>query len=59
MTKIYGLVDPRDQRVRYVGKTVSSLQKRLDDHVKDSLSYFRLNEAVMLLEKNSVLYEAA
>lgn len=30
---IYGLVDPRDKRVRYVGKTVTSLMVRLGGHV--------------------------
>jgi hypothetical protein len=30
---IYGLLDPRDDRLRYIGKTVVSLEKRLREHV--------------------------
>lgn len=33
---IYALVDPRDQTPRYLGKTVSTLQQRLHDHVYSS-----------------------
>jgi hypothetical protein len=32
VTKIYGLVDPQTQELRYVGKTVTSLVKRRDAH---------------------------
>lgn len=31
---IYGLVDPRDKRVRYIGKT-NSLKRRLEQHVSN------------------------
>jgi len=30
---IYGLVDPRDQQLRYVGKTIVSLSARFDAHL--------------------------
>lgn len=30
---IYGLFDPRDGRLRYIGKTVTSLKKRLEQHL--------------------------
>lgn len=35
MVKIYALTDPRDGRVRYVGKTVKPLEKRRLRHVSD------------------------
>lgn len=31
--RIYALIDPRDGRVRYVGKTVKTAQERLKDHL--------------------------
>lgn len=31
---IYGLIDPRDNRVRYIGKTVSSTSYRLGQHIR-------------------------
>ena len=34
MTKIYALVDPRDRRVRYVGKTRTTLARRLEGHLE-------------------------
>jgi hypothetical protein len=38
--KIYGLIDPETKEVRYVGKTVSPLHKRLSSHYNDkSISY--------------------
>jgi hypothetical protein len=33
---IYGLVDPRDEMVRYVGFTAQSLQVRLTEHLSES-----------------------
>jgi hypothetical protein len=30
---IYGLIDPRDYKVRYVGKTSQRMDKRLDHHI--------------------------
>ena len=33
---IYGLVDPRTQQLRYVGKTGKTLAERLKQHLKDS-----------------------
>ena len=39
-TRIYALIDPRDQSVRYVGKTRQSLKGRLNGHVHD---YHRKN----------------
>ncbi len=35
-TVIYSLVDPRDERVRYVGKTMVSLRERLIGHLYES-----------------------
>lgn len=32
VARIYGLVDPRDGRVRYVGKTKKELEARLAEH---------------------------
>lgn len=32
---IYGLIDPRDGRLRYVGKTTATLRKRLRAHLND------------------------
>jgi hypothetical protein len=31
--RIYGLVDPRDNKIRYVGKTKNTLKKRLSEHL--------------------------
>ena len=36
MISIYGLTDPRDGAVRYVGQTCRLPEKRLDEHVKTS-----------------------
>lgn len=33
---IYGLVDPRNQALRYVGKTSTALKKRLNKHITNS-----------------------
>jgi hypothetical protein len=35
-TEIYGLVDPRNQQLRYVGKTSCSLASRLRQHINDA-----------------------
>lgn len=35
-TKIYSLVDPRTNRVRYIGKTKNSLEWRLRRHINDA-----------------------
>lgn len=35
MIKIYVLKDPRDNSIRYVGKTINSLNKRLSNHMCD------------------------
>lgn len=37
-TFIYALIDPRSNRIRYIGKTYKSLEKRLRQHLKDSYS---------------------
>lgn len=34
--KIYYLFDPKNKQPKYIGKTVSSLQKRLRDHISES-----------------------
>ncbi|KKK73915.1 hypothetical protein LCGC14_2889040 [marine sediment metagenome] len=33
MIKIYALIDPTTNRIRYVGKTAQTLQKRLKEHL--------------------------
>jgi hypothetical protein len=35
-TQIYGLIDPRNQQLRYVGKTSCSLSSRLRQHINDA-----------------------
>ena len=37
--KIYGLYDPTDinENIRYVGKTIQSLKKRLQGHIDESI----------------------
>lgn len=35
-TYVYGLVDPRNNIVKYVGVTKNSINQRLNDHVRDS-----------------------
>lgn len=39
VTRIYSLIDPRDGRVRYVGKTICGLQKRLKQHMDEAFDY--------------------
>jgi len=34
MTNIYALIDPRNNEVRYVGKTNKSIEKRLKEHLE-------------------------
>lgn len=41
VTFIYALIDPRDQAVRYVGKTKQSLSNRLSQHCSDCTKYDR------------------
>ena len=31
---VYGLIDPRDYRVRYVGRTSQRMDKRLEQHIE-------------------------
>lgn len=38
MVFIYALLDPRDQAVRYIGKTNQPLKRRLRDHIWDCVS---------------------
>lgn len=33
---IYGLIDPRDNSVRYIGKTIHDIQTRLNRHIRNS-----------------------
>lgn len=39
MIKIYSLVDPRTNRVRYVGQTKQSLKARLNGHITDGRTF--------------------
>jgi hypothetical protein len=41
VVSIYGLVDPRTNQLRYVGKTKKSLHKRLKNHVQDARYGFK------------------
>lgn len=34
--RIYGMIDPRTQELRYVGRTTKTLEKRLKDHLRDA-----------------------
>lgn len=36
LVKIYMLIDPRDSKIRYIGKTKQSLKKRLINHIVNS-----------------------
>ena len=36
MTKIYALIDPTTNRIRYVGKTTQTLKQRLKNHLAAS-----------------------
>lgn len=38
MILIYGLIDPKTNEIRYIGKTSKSLEKRLKDHLVDAKS---------------------
>jgi len=38
---IYGLVDPRDGKTRYIGQTTKPLDKRLDAHCKAAYGCFK------------------
>lgn len=47
-TKVYVLIDPRNNKIRYVGITTKSLKKRLEGHLKDiknrpDLNYHKIN----------------
>ena len=37
MIKIYGLVDPRTNQIRYIGQTYRNLERRLYEHVYDCI----------------------
>lgn len=58
--KIYALIDPNSMRVRYIGRTKSSLVKRLSEHVsKSRLNYnntHKSNWIKSLLKVNSKPY---
>lgn len=41
--KIYGLFDPRDNQLRYVGATVRDLKDRLRNHRNDKTKNFKVN----------------
>lgn len=49
-TRIYGLVDPRDGRTRYVGKTVCRLQRRLNGHLQWAREHPRACHSPWIME---------
>jgi group I intron endonuclease len=53
-TKIYGLLDPRTNEVRYVGKTIQTLEARLRKHISDKpkSNTYRFNWINQLKELN-------
>jgi len=38
---IYGLIDPRTNQVRYIGKTIQNLRKRLQHHLNENATHHR------------------
>lgn len=50
--KIYTLNDPETGEVRYVGKTISPLYKRLSSHYRDKKHSYKTNWITKLKEKN-------
>ena len=50
--KIYSLNDPETNEVRYVGKTVSPLHKRLSSHYRDKKHSYKTHWISTLKEKN-------
>jgi len=58
MTKIYTLKDPNTLKIRYIGKTVQKLKKRLSGHItwakhQDGKSHV-VNWIKFLLNKNQL-----
>lgn len=41
--KIYKLIDPRTDEVRYIGFTISELNRRLDNHLSESRRFIKKN----------------
>ena len=52
--RIYGLVDPRDNKIRYVGKTKRQLNKRLYEHIfnKRTIRTYKSNWITALKKEN-------
>jgi hypothetical protein len=52
--KIYGLVDPRDNNIRYIGKTKRQLNKRLYEHIsnKRTIRTYKSNWITALKKEN-------
>ena len=50
MVKIYKLIDPRDSRTFYVGKTKTSLKDRLKHHIYESKKKKRTEKHKLILE---------
>lgn len=48
--RIYGLRDPRDDVVCYVGRTCSALEKRLHNHIRSAVVYGQGPKAQWILE---------
>jgi hypothetical protein len=41
---VYGLVDPRDNQIKYIGKTTNLLKKRFYHHISESLKSKKPNK---------------
>ena len=52
MAKVYGLVDPRDVKIYYIGVTLDGPESRLRKHIKDINTYRACND-----KKNKWLME--
>ena len=48
---IYALTDPRDNTVRYIGKTKNNLNKRLREHIHESSNTYKSNWIRSLINK--------
>lgn len=54
--KIYGLIDPRDNAIKYIGQTIQTLRTRLSDHINDRnlRKNTKKNNWIKKLKKNNL-----